>query len=130
MLAFDATHVLAYSVALAWLMILTAALLRVRGNLVVAFSNRHTVPAETPLSGRAERAARNMLENLLLFVAAWAATRSAGVLDSRVTIGAQLFFFARLAYWPVYLAGIPYLRTLLWLAGVAGVAVMLSAALT
>jgi len=118
--------VLAYSIVLTWFMILTAALIRVRGNLVVAFSNRHAIPAETRLSGRADRAARNMLENLLLFVGAWAAARSAAVVDSKVTTGAQLFFFARLAYWPVYLAGIPYLRTLLWLTGVAGVAVMLS----
>jgi len=119
------THVLAYSLVLTWLMILTAGLLRVRGNLLTAFSNRAALPQATPLSGRADRAASNMLENMVLFVGAWAVSRD--VTGWQVTAGAQLFLIARLVYWPVYLAGIPVIRTGIWLAGVLGIGLMVSA---
>ena len=35
-------------------------------------------------------------------------------------LGAQLFFWCRLAHAVVYIAGIPYLRTLAWLVSVVG----------
>jgi uncharacterized MAPEG superfamily protein len=35
-------------------------------------------------------------------------------------LGAQLFFWARLAYAFVYLAGIPWLRTAVWTVSVIG----------
>jgi uncharacterized MAPEG superfamily protein len=41
-------------------------------------------------------------------------------------LGAQLYFWARLAYVPVYAAGIPYLRTLLWAASIAGIVLVLT----
>ena len=34
--------------------------------------------------------------------------------------GAQLFLWARLAYAVIYLAGIPYLRTAVWLVSIVG----------
>jgi uncharacterized MAPEG superfamily protein len=37
---------------------------------------------------------------------------------------AQLLFWARLAYAFVYLAGIPWLRTLIWLVSVIGLALI------
>jgi uncharacterized MAPEG superfamily protein len=125
----DDTHMLAYSVMLAWLMIMTAAGLRTRGSFGLAFSNRDALPADTPLTGRADRAAKNMLENLLLFVCAWAATRGAGVSGWKVTRGAQVFFAARCVYWPIYLVGIPVLRTLIWFVGAIGIGLMIWAVL-
>jgi len=123
--AMNPTHVLVYCLILTWIMIVTAALVRVRGNLVTAVSNRAGVPPATELSGRADRAATNMLENMVLFVGAWAVSRD--VTAWQVTIGAQLFLVARLVYWPVYVAGIPVIRTGIWLAGVAAIGLMLSA---
>jgi uncharacterized MAPEG superfamily protein len=117
---------LVYSIILTWMMILTAGLLRVRGNLGTAFSNRAALPQVSALSGRADRATNNMLENMVLFIGAWAATRSST--SAYVTVGAQLFFVARFVYWPVYLAGIPVIRTGIWLTGVLGIAIMLAAA--
>jgi uncharacterized MAPEG superfamily protein len=35
-------------------------------------------------------------------------------------LGAQLFFWARLAYAFVYIAGIPWVRTAVWLVSVIG----------
>jgi uncharacterized MAPEG superfamily protein len=111
------------STGLAWVMIMTAAELHTptwtRAGARLAFGNRDELPARSALAARADRAARNMLENLVLFVAVFVAARSANV-DAEP--GAAVFFFARLAYFFTYLAGIPYLRSLIW-----GVAVLATA---
>jgi uncharacterized MAPEG superfamily protein len=120
-------RILTYAAIFAWLQIMIASGLRTRGDLGLAFGNRADVPEPTPLAGRGERAARNMLENLILFTAVVLAAQGAGVGGSaRVILGARLFFWARVAYYPVYLAGITYLRTALWAVGVAGMAMIAS----
>lgn len=35
-------------------------------------------------------------------------------------LGAQVYFWARLAYVPLYAAGVPYARTLVWAASIWG----------
>jgi uncharacterized MAPEG superfamily protein len=123
-------RLLVYSVLLAWLMLLTASMLRTRGftppGLKLAFGNRDDLPEPSPAAGRADRAARNMVENLLLFAVLLFAARAAGVASDRLELSARLFFYARLAYFPLYLAGIPYLRTAAWAVGVLAL-VMLAA---
>jgi len=120
----DDVHLLAFSAVLAWVMVMMAATLRTRWwgprGLRVALSNRDAMPEPSPVTGRAERAARNMLENLVIFAALVAAARLAGVSPARITPGATVFFWARLFYFPVYLAGVTVLRTALWAAGVVG----------
>jgi uncharacterized MAPEG superfamily protein len=120
----DDVHLLAYSAALAWLMIMTAAGLRTRWwtrrGFGVAVGNRDDVPAPSAATGRADRAARNMLENLLLLAVLVVAARLAGVAPARIARGARVFFWARVLYFPVYVAGIRYLRTALWAVGVVG----------
>lgn len=125
-------RLLAYSAVLAWLMIITASALRARWNLDVMFGNREDVREPTAMAGRADRAAKNMLENLVLFAAVTlvaAVSPDARGERDQVELGARLFFYARLAYWPVYVLGIRYLRTGLWAVAVAGMALMLHAAL-
>ena len=39
--------------------------------------------------------------------------------------GATVFFWARLVYWPVYVAGIIYLRTLIWFVSLFGLFLIL-----
>ena len=65
-----------------------------------------------------------MVENLVLLVALVAAVRFAGRAGPQADFGATLFFWARVAYWPCYLAGVIYLRTVLWLVGVIGLGVI------
>jgi len=125
----DDAHMLAYSAILLWMMIIAAAAIRTGGNLMLLFSNRDELPPETPLAGRADRAAKNMIENMVLFTAIWAATRGVGVTSWAVLRGAQLFFVARVVYWPLYLAGVKVVRTLVWAAGFAGIAMMAIAVL-
>jgi uncharacterized MAPEG superfamily protein len=120
-------RLLAYSALLCWVMIMTAASLRTRGSIVMGLSNRDAVPEPTPMGARADRAARNMLENLVLFTALVAAARLGDGDRDRIILGARVFFWARVAYFPIYILGVKYIRTTLWGAGVAGMAIVFSA---
>ena len=124
-------YYLAASAILTLVMLLVASLMRARAwtpaGMVVAFGNRDKLPEATSLSGRAERAARNMLEGMLLFVGVMLAAQIAGVVGPRVALGAAVFFWARLVYFPVYLAGITYVRTAVWAVSVIGLGIIVSA---
>jgi uncharacterized MAPEG superfamily protein len=82
--------------------------------------NRDNLPAFAGLTGRAQRAHRNMLESLVVFAALVLVAQSAGKTNVATALGAQLFFWSRLAYAPVYVIGIPWLRTALWGVSFAG----------
>lgn len=121
------------SVALTFLMVMTASLLRARAwtpaGLAMAFGNREQMPDAPAFVGRADRAAKNMLEGMILFVALACAARFANS-GAEAGMGATVFFYARVVYWFVYLAGIPYLRTAVWSVGIAGLALLARAALS
>jgi uncharacterized MAPEG superfamily protein len=118
---------------LTWASLLLAAVLRSRSwtlhGLRLALGNRHAMPEPSLLAGRAERAAKNNVDNLVLFVAAWAAARLGGAAPGPVALGAHLFFWSRCAFTAVYLLGVPYLRTALFTIGVIGTAIVGVAAL-
>jgi uncharacterized MAPEG superfamily protein len=122
--------VLAWSAVLTWLMLTTSSALRVQplapGGADRAVGNRDDLPPPTPLAGRADRAARNMLENLVLLTALVAAVHFAGKASTQVQFGANIFFWARVLYWPVYLAG-SSLRSIVWLVSVVGLAMIAAA---
>jgi uncharacterized MAPEG superfamily protein len=61
-----------------------------------------------------------MLENLVLFAALVLIAVVTNKTNSTTLLGAQLFFWARLAYALIYLAGIPWLRTAVWTVSVIG----------
>jgi uncharacterized MAPEG superfamily protein len=82
--------------------------------------NREPLPELTGWAGRATRAHRNMLESLVLFAVLVIVTHMAGVANEATVLGAQLFFWARLAYAIVYLIGIPWVRTGIWAVSVVG----------
>lgn len=82
--------------------------------------NREGLPEFKGWAGRAQRAHHNMLENLALFAALVLIAVVAGKTNATTLLGAQLFFWARLAYAFVYLAGIPWLRTAVWTVSVIG----------
>jgi uncharacterized MAPEG superfamily protein len=65
-----------------------------------------------------------MLENLVLFAALVLVAHAAGRSGPETALGAQIFVIARLVYAAVYIAGVPWLRTLVWLASIAGLGVI------
>jgi uncharacterized MAPEG superfamily protein len=86
--------------------------------------NRENMPELEGWGGRAQRAHRNMLENLVLFAIVVFAARLTNVSNAVTLLGAQLFFFGRIAHAVLYIAGIPWLRTLAWLVSVVGIAMI------
>ena len=83
-------------------------------------ANREGLAPCTGWAGRAQRAHHNMLENLVLFAALVLVAVLAQRTNSTTLAGAQVFFWARVAYAVIYVIGIPWLRTLSWLASVVG----------
>ena len=94
----------------------------------IGLGNRDNLQEATPMGGRAERAAKNSIEAAVFFVPLALIANAAG-LDAEVMLGAQVAFWARLAYVPIYIAGIKYLRSLVWIVGVVGYGMMISAML-
>jgi uncharacterized MAPEG superfamily protein len=93
-----------------------------------AFSPRD-VPVEPlkGLAGRVDRAFYNFLETFPLFATAVLVANSIGVHNSLTVWGAGLYFWARVVYLPVYMAGISVLRTLIWFVSIAGIVLFLVA---
>jgi uncharacterized MAPEG superfamily protein len=73
--------------------------------------------------GRAERALANYVENLVPFVALDLALIATGNTGG---IGATVWLIGRIAYLPIYLAGIAYLRTAVWAVSIVGLLMMLA----
>jgi uncharacterized MAPEG superfamily protein len=112
---------LVWSVALAFVQVLVA----VQGammqfGLPALVANRESLPELTGWAGRAQRAQRNMVENLLLFAPLVLVAVVADKTNTTTLLGAQIFFWARVAYAGVYVAGIVWLRTGVWFVSVIG----------
>ena len=88
--------------------------------LMALVGNREGMPELTGGGGRATRAHWNMLENLVLFASLVLVAVAAGKTNDMTLLGAQLFFWARLAYAAIYVAGIIWIRTLAWLISMVG----------
>jgi uncharacterized MAPEG superfamily protein len=82
--------------------------------------NRDGLPEMTGWAGRAERAHRNMLENLVLFAILVFAAKAVGISNATTILGAQLFFWGRVAHAVLYIAGIPWARTAAWGVSIVG----------
>ena len=96
--------------------------------LDIGLGNRDNLKEATPMGGRAERAAKNSVEAAVFFVPLALVANAAGM-DAEVMLGAQIAFWARIAYVPIYIAGIKYLRSLVWIVGVVGYGMMVAAML-
>lgn len=81
------------------------------------------------VTGRLQRAQKNFYESLPLFIGAVAIAGLAGKHNAQIELGAWLFFWARLIYLPIYGFGVPYVRTLVWAAGLVGIGLVLFGAL-
>lgn len=97
---------------------------RYRFNLWEIMGNRDARPEESVIAARLNRAKNNMLEALPLFLGLALAALIKGGNTSAAAHGATVFLVARVFYVPVYAAGIPVLRSLVWLAGMGGLLMM------
>ena len=92
---------------------------RYRGH-PASMTARDTMPEATPLVRRAERALVNVGEAMILFLPLALMTRDA----ADAVLGAQVFVLARIAHLALYLLGVPYLRTLVWVISLVGLGMM------
>jgi uncharacterized MAPEG superfamily protein len=119
--------ILAWTVGLGLVYVLIAATLgTAQRGLQWNVGNRDGEPK--PLTGAAARAARasnNFLETFPFFAVAVLAVTFVKGGSPHTALGAQLYFWARLAYLPIYIIGIPYVRTLAWAVALCGLLMVL-----
>ena len=115
-------QMLVWSAALALVQMLIAAM-GAQGQLGLPMlaGNREDLPRVSGWAGRAQRAHMNLLESLAVFAIVVLVAHAAGRLNETTSLGAHLFFWGRIAYALVYIAGIPWVRTLTWAVSIAGI---------
>lgn len=85
------------------------------------------VPPPGKLAGRLIRAQANLFETLPLFIAAVLIAHVTGKTGELTVVGTQVYVWSRVAYLPLYLLGVPYLRSLVWLASLSGLITVMAA---
>ena len=86
-------------------------------------------PPPRPLTARVQRAQANLFETLPLFAAAVLIAPVSGRHSSQTVLGCELYLAARVLYLPLYAAGVPVLRTLVFGVSVWGLIMLLQAIL-
>jgi uncharacterized MAPEG superfamily protein len=82
--------------------------------------------ALTGMAGRLDRANANFLATFVFFAALVLAGYILQRHTSATALGAQIYFWSRVIYVPVYALGIRYLRTLIWTASIVGIVMLLT----
>lgn len=77
------------------------------------------------VGSRLERSWRNFMETFPLFAAAVLIEAQITPDSELAPLGAQLYFWGRLAFLPLYALGIPVVRTLAWTVAFAGILIVL-----
>ena len=86
--------------------------------------NRDNLPELSVVAGRLDRAKNNMQEALPIFLALALLALVKGGDTSEAAQAASIFLIARVVYVPAYVSGVPMLRSLVWLVGVASLVMM------
>jgi uncharacterized MAPEG superfamily protein len=77
------------------------------------------------MTARFLRAFHNFRETFVYFAVAVLLVTLSNKTSAATALGAQLYFWARLVYLPVYAAGLPLLRTAIWALSLAGLVMVL-----
>jgi len=78
------------------------------------------MPPLKPFAERLSRAQANLYETLPLFLGAVIIAHIAGKENDTTALGAQIYFWGRVVYVPLYAFGVRQIRSLVWLVSVAG----------
>lgn len=114
-------YYLLLSVGLTFILIMIPAgnALRLNGGEAQA-GPRDNLPEPTVFYKRAKRLSDNMLENMILFTPLVLIAHMSGEAGPLSALGAQIFFYARIAHAIIYLAAWPVVRPIAWLLGSIG----------
>ena len=86
-------------------------------------------PPVGKVTARLLRAFHNFKETFVFFAVAVILVIALHKASSNTALGAQLYFWARLLYVPIYAAGVAFVRTLVWATSVVGLVMVLLGAL-
>lgn len=86
-----------------------------------------TLPPLEAKAGRLARAQANYQETLPIAIIALLGAVAAGRTGEWTAIGGWIWLVARVVYLPVYAAGIPKIRTLIFLTSLVGLAIVIGA---
>lgn len=123
--------ILAWTLVLALVQILLASSLRTQetGVKYNAGPRDGGAPPPRPVTARLQRAQANLFQTLPLFAAAVLIAHVSGNEGDLTLWGCWLYLVARIVYVPLYAAGIPFVRSMVWLVSLAGLAMVLAAIL-
>lgn len=120
---------LAYSAALLLVLILIQATAGIRSvGLKPLINSRDGLPPPQGFHARALRCVDNHREGLAVFAPLVLVAAFAQVSNGTTVLGAQLFFYSRVAHAVLYLVGAPMIRPLAWAVGLVAT-IMIFAAL-
>jgi uncharacterized MAPEG superfamily protein len=88
------------------------------------------MPPLSAVANRLQRAQNNLFETLPLFIGFVLIAHVADIHTSKTLLGAQLYFWGRVIYVPLYAFGIKQIRSLVWLVATYGLAMIAFAVLT
>ena len=119
---------LTYSVGLLFVLIIIQATAGIRAQGLKPLANsRDNLPPPGIFQARAKRCVDNHREGLTLFAPLILIAALAHVSNHATVLGAQLFFFGRVAHAGIYLAGLPMIRPLAWAVGIVGTVMVFAA---
>ncbi len=77
------------------------------------------------IGGRLDRAWKNFIETFPIFIVAVIVDLQLKNGSELGALGAQLYFWGRVAFLPVYALGLPIVRTLVWTVSIVGIGLLL-----
>jgi uncharacterized MAPEG superfamily protein len=83
------------------------------------------LPEANPLTGRTMRAQANFLETFPIAIIALFGVVIAGRTSATTALGGWIWLGARIVYLPLYAAGIPVVRTIVWTISMIGLGMVI-----
>ncbi len=121
---------LVYATALLIVLVVIQATAGVMAQGLAAMAGpRDDLPPPKPFQARTKRLVDNHLEGLTMFAPLVLVATAEHVSTNVTVLGAELFFYARVAHAVLYMAGVPTIRPLAWGVGLVGTIMVLLGAL-
>jgi uncharacterized MAPEG superfamily protein len=121
---------LVYATALLILLVLIQATAGVLAQGLMPMANsRDNLPPPKPFQARTKRVVDNHREGLIMFAPLVLVAAVMQISTGATQLGAQLFFWARVAHAVLYLLGAPMVRPLAWAVGLVGTLMVLAGVL-
>ena len=101
-----------------------ALLYRMQHGFIYSATSRDEEPPPNIWTARGNKALRNFLETYPAFIALVVAIELLGRSEPLTQWGAHIWFWSRWIYLPLYILGVPYVRSLVWSVAGTGLGLM------